>query len=68
MAINSIQGKITWGDLLKACETAGIGKNDTIDMIDISWGKADQLKCSKDDDFGWQITLCTECEDERYKR
>lgn len=60
-------GKITWGELLKAAEKAGIQPDDLVDTIDIRWGDAGGLKCVKDDDFGWQITLCSECEDKRYK-
>ena len=59
-------GKITWGELLMAAEKAGIHADDVVDTIDIRWGGADSLKCIKDDDFGWQISLCSECEDKRY--
>lgn len=59
-------GKITWGELLKAAEKAGILPSDTIDNIDIRWGDSGGLRCFKDDDFGWQISLCSECEDKRY--
>jgi len=59
-------GKITWGELLMAAEKAGIHADDLIDTIDIRWGDAGSLKCVKDDDFGWQISLCSECEDKRY--
>ena len=49
--------KITWRELKKACEEAGIKDDDVIDVVEIAWGDAHELKCVKDEDFGWQITL-----------
>lgn len=63
----AIHGKITWGELLAAAQAAGIDQSDPIDSIDIAWGDAIALRCIRDEDFGWQISLCTECEDERYR-
>ena len=51
------EGKITWGELKKLLEQAGINESDEIDAIDISWGSIDDVKCEKDEDFGWQIHL-----------
>lgn len=60
-------GKVTWGDLLAAAQAAGIGQDDPIDSIDIAWGDAHGLRCVRDEDFGWQITLCEENEDDAYR-
>ncbi len=49
--------KITWQELKQACEEAGIKDDDPIDIIEISWGTPEELKCVRDEDFGWQITL-----------
>ncbi len=49
--------KITWRELKQACEAAGIKDDDPIDIIEVAWGSPDELKCVKDEDFGWQITL-----------
>lgn len=67
MNTKSGEGKITWGALLAAARAAGIKQDDPIDSIDIAWGDANGLRCIRDDDFGWQISLCAECEDERYR-
>ena len=56
-------GKITWGSLLAAAKAAGIDPNDPIDNIDIAWGDVSALRCVKDADFGWQISLCDTCDD-----
>ena len=50
-------GKITWGELKQLAETMGVQDNDEIDAIDISWGSIEDVKCEKDEDFGWQIRL-----------
>lgn len=49
--------KITWQELKAACEAAGVKDDDPIDIIEISWGDSEELRCVKDKDFGWQITL-----------
>ena len=49
--------KTTWGDLKALCENSGMQDSDYIDVVDISWGTSEQLKCVKDADFGWQITM-----------
>ncbi len=54
--------KITWKDLKLACEKAGVQDDDMLDAVHISWGSAEQLKCNKDADFGWQIILDCDCE------
>lgn len=61
---NITVGKITWGALLEAARAAGIKQDDPIDTIDIAWGDANGLRCIKDEDFGWQILLCEECDGE----
>ncbi len=66
MNTKSVEGKITWGALLAAAVAAGIKQDDTIDSIDIAWGDATELRCIRDDDFGWQISLCAECQDARH--
>lgn len=66
VSTNSEGRKITWGALLAAAKAAGIKPNDPIDSIDIAWGDIKGLRCVKDEDFGWQIVLCAECEDVRY--
>jgi hypothetical protein len=64
MSEKAKSGKITWGALLEAAKAAGIDPNDPVDNIDIAWGDASNLRCVRDDDFGWQISLCDECEGE----
>lgn len=54
--------KITWRDLKQACERAGVKDEDTLDAVQITWGSSNQLKCNKDEDFGWQIILDSDCE------
>lgn len=49
--------KITWGAFKQLVENQGVLDNDEIDLIDISWGKADKLKVRLDEDFGWKISL-----------
>ena len=49
--------KLTWKQFLELCEKSGINEDDEIDIIDISWGGAEDFECKKDDDFGWHITL-----------
>lgn len=51
------QLKITWKDLKTACERAGIQDDDPIDVIHVAWGSQEDLTCTKDEDFGWQIIL-----------
>lgn len=53
----SRSGKITWGELKKLAEQAGIQDSDEIDAIDISWGDIEEVECNKDEDFGWQIRM-----------
>lgn len=52
-----VEGKITWGELKQLAEQMGIQDNDEIDAIDISWGSIEDVSCTKDEDFGWQIRL-----------
>ncbi len=61
-----VEGKITWGALLAAAMAAGINQDDAIDSIDVAWGDANELRCIRDEDFGWQISLCAECNDKRH--
>jgi len=49
--------KITWGELKKRAEEAGMQDNDEIDNITISWGSARDLDLKKDEIFGWQVYL-----------
>jgi len=56
MSSNEAQ-KITWQDLKALCENAGMKDTDFIDVVEISWGRSEQLQCKKDEDFGWQITM-----------
>jgi len=53
--------KITWQQLKEVCEQAGIQDADQLDTVHITWGKVDALKCTRDDDFGWQIILDCDC-------
>lgn len=50
-------GKITWGELKRLAEQAGIQDGDEIDAIDISWGTIEDVNCFHDEDFGWQIRM-----------
>ena len=63
-----VNGKITWGALLAAAKAAGIKPDDPIDSIDIAWGDSNELRCVRDDDFGWQIALGEDVEDVRYSQ
>jgi len=53
--------KITWQELKQACENAGIKDSDQLDAVHITWGHAEAIKCTRDDDFGWQIILDCDC-------
>ena len=53
--------RITWGELVAACEKAGIKDDDEIDVVHITWGGIEHLICEKDKDFGWQIVLDCDC-------
>ena len=46
---------MTWREVREVIENAGVKDEDEIDCIEISWGTAEQLTLSKDEDFGWQI-------------
>ena len=50
-------GKVTWGELKKLMEEAGVADNDELDRIDLSWGSTEDITISWDDDFGWQVYL-----------
>ena len=50
-------GKLTWGELKRKVEEAGIKDEDEIDNITVSWGSAVDLDVKKDEIFGWQIYL-----------
>lgn len=54
---NTQQRKLTWGEIKKLVESAGVQDNDEVDQIDISWGNLDDFECHLDEDFGWQIRL-----------
>lgn len=49
--------KLTWREIKEVIEAAGVKGDDEIDKIEISWGKLEELLCTQDDDFGWQIRL-----------
>lgn len=49
--------KLTWGEIKRLLEEAGVRDEDEIDRIDISWGSIDDLECVRDEDFGWRIVL-----------
>ena len=49
--------KMTWSELKRLIEEAGVKDNDEIDKIDISWGSSEHFECRKDEDFGWRIIL-----------
>ena len=49
--------RITWADFKRQVEAAGVKDDDYIDSIDVSWGDLQQLDCTNDDVFGWQIKL-----------
>lgn len=49
--------KLTWEEIKRLIEAAGVQADDEIDKIDISWGSIEELDCSKDEDFGWRIIL-----------
>lgn len=49
--------KLTWQELKKMIEAAGVEAEDEIDKIDISWGAIEDFEANKDEDFGWQIRL-----------
>jgi len=49
--------KLTWGEIKRLLEEAGVRDEDEIDRIDISWGSAEDLECVHDEDFGWRIVL-----------
>ena len=55
------QLKITWNDLKILCESNGVQDEDTLDFVHIGWGSREDLKCKRDEDFGWQIVLEKEC-------
>ncbi len=57
-------GRITWRELKERCERAGVQDTDLIDFVDIAWGEAHLLSCQKDTDFGWQIKLTADCEND----
>ncbi len=57
-------GRITWQELKSLCENAGVEDGDLIDFVDIAWGNANLLSCQKDADFGWQIKLTADCEND----
>jgi len=57
MLATSDEHKMTWAELKKLIEAAGVKDNDEIDKIDISWGSIKYFECLKDDDFGWRIIL-----------
>ena len=50
-----VPNKMTWREVREVIENAGVKDEDEIDCIEISWGTAEQLKLTKDEDFGWQI-------------
>lgn len=50
-----VPNKMTWREVREVIENAGVKDEDEIDCIEISWGTAEQLTLSKDEDFGWQI-------------
>ncbi len=54
---SSDEKKLTWYELKRLIESAGVQGDDEIDKIDISWGSIEELECRKDEDFGWQIRL-----------
>jgi len=47
--------KMTWKQIKNLIESAGVSEDDEIDCIEISWGTPEQIKLTKDKDFGWQI-------------
>ncbi len=49
--------KLTWGELKRRLEAAGVRDEDEIDRIDISWGNPEAIECVHDEDFGWRIIL-----------
>ena len=49
--------KLTWGELIRRAQEAGITDDDEIDNISVSWGSPDELEIKRDEDFGWQISL-----------
>lgn len=49
--------KLKWREFKALCESSGIRDDDEVDLIDVSWGDPAELKCEKDEDFGWQIKL-----------
>lgn len=49
--------KLTWQELKKMIEAAGVAAEDEIDKIDISWGAIEDFEANKDEDFGWRIIL-----------
>ena len=57
MSLYTDEEKLSWRDFKKLCERAGIGDEDEIDFIAISWGDDKQFSAVKDEDFGWQISL-----------
>lgn len=50
-------GKVTWGELKKMMDKAGVNDEDEIDRIDLSWGSHEEITIEWDDDFGWQVYL-----------
>lgn len=49
--------KFTWREIKQLIEKAGVGDEDEIDGIDISWGAISDLECRRDEILGWQIIL-----------